>query len=223
MPRTTPTLDLERALLTEQDVDVIIAVDEVGRGALAGPVTLGAVAIAASTGDAPEGVRDSKQLSAAQRAQLAPKVAAWARVSNVVDVPATRIDDLGIVRALGEGALSVVSALAGEHNDDAVIVLLDGHHDFLTPAGGEWRVRTVIKGDASCASIAAASIIAKVHRDQVMKDLHLELPHYGWERNVGYGTEEHRRAMRAHGVSEHHRRSWRLIAEPTLDFPSGEY
>lgn len=222
MPRTAPTLDLERALLTDQDVDVIIAVDEVGRGALAGPVTLGAVAVTASTDDAPEGVRDSKQLSAIRRTLLAPMIMAWAPVSTSVDVSAARIDEVGIVRALGEGALVAVSELAREYRPDAVVVLLDGHHDFLTPVGGSWRVRTVIKGDASCASIAAASIIAKVHRDQVMKDLNREFPHYGWERNVGYGTDEHRRAVHEHGVSEHHRRSWRLIAEPTLDFPSEE-
>lgn len=214
-PKPTPTLELERRLL--DDHRVLIAIDEVGRGALAGPVSIGAVALNASAGEAPGGVRDSKALSAARRRALAPAVIDWARASTVVDVPATRIDEVGIVRALGEGAMAAAITVLAATPIDEAIVLLDGHHDFLGPLDRSWRVRTVVKGDATCASIAAASIIAKVHRDEVMCQLHESFPHYGWDRNVGYGTKEHRRALHDFGTCVHHRRSWRLTAEPTLD------
>ena len=215
MPVATPTLDLERRLL--DDHRVVIAVDEVGRGALAGPVSIGAVALDATTGEAPDGVRDSKALSAARRRVLAPAVITWARASTVVDVSSTRIDEVGIVRALGEGARAAATTVLEATPIEEAIVLLDGHHDFLSPLDSSWRVRTVVKGDATCTSIAAASIIAKVHRDQVMTELHHAFPHYGWDRNVGYGTKEHRRALHDVGICVHHRRSWRLIVEPTLD------
>ncbi len=215
MPVATPTLDLERRLL--DDHRVVIAVDEVGRGALAGPVSIGAVALDATTGEAPDGVRDSKALSAARRRVLAPAVITWARASTVVDVSSTRIDEVGIVRALGEGARAAATTVLEATPIEEAIVLLDGHHDFLSPLDRSWRVRTVVKGDATCTSIAAASIIAKVHRDQVMAELHHVFPHYGWDRNVGYGTKEHRRALHDVGICVHHRRSWRLIVEPTLD------
>lgn len=215
VPVATPTLDLERRLLDAHRV--VIAIDEVGRGALAGPVSIGAIALDASTGDPPDGVRDSKALSAARRRALAPAVIEWARASTVVDVPSTRIDEVGIVRALGEGARAAALGVVEERSIDEAIVLLDGHHDFLSPLDRSWQVRTVVKGDATCASIAAASIIAKVHRDGIMAELHRAFPHYGWDRNVGYGTQEHRRALHDVGICMHHRMSWRLIAEPTLD------
>ena len=215
MPVATPTLELERRLL--DDHRLVIAIDEVGRGALAGPVSIGAVALDASTGETPDGVRDSKALSAARRRALAPAVIDWARASTVVDVSSTRIDEVGIVRALGEGAMAAAITVLESTSIDKAIVLLDGHHDFLSPLDRSWRVHTVIKGDATCASIAAASIIAKVHRDGIMAQLHHAFPQYGWDRNVGYGPKEHRRALDDVGICVHHRRSWRLIAEPTLD------
>lgn len=217
MAASLPSLDLERELLTGDATRIVIAIDEVGRGALAGPVTIGAVAIDAQTPDAPTGVRDSKALSAKRRQALVPAVHAWVLAACVVDVPAERIDEGGIVRALGEGAVQAVRQVQADLASSSSVVLLDGHHDFVSPVDDSFLVRTVVKGDATCASIAAASIIAKVHRDALMNALDAELPHYGWKRNVGYGTAEHRRAISEFGASVHHRRSWRLLDESTLE------
>ena len=221
MPVSIPTLDIERGLLAESSAQVLVAIDEVGRGALAGPLTIGAVAIDVRTADAPTGVRDSKALSAKRRRELAPWVHEWAVASVVVDVPPVRIDQSGIVRVLGEGAVEairlVLESCTSSGEDPQAVVLLDGHHDFISPVDPSYTVHTVVKGDATCASIAAASIIAKVHRDSLMVDLHDEFPEYGWSRNVGYGTKEHRRGLELSGVSVHHRRSWRLFEEPTLE------
>lgn len=226
MPESIPSLDIERGLLAESSAQVLIAIDEVGRGALAGPLTIGAVAIDVHTPQAPDGVRDSKALSAKRRWELAPQVRDWAVACQVVDVPPGRIDELGIVRALGEGAVEVIrlvlDACAQSAADPQMVILLDGHHDFISPVDPSYAVHTVVKGDATCASIAAASIIAKVHRDSLMVDLHDEFPEYGWSRNVGYGTTEHRRGLQLSGVSVHHRRSWRLLEEPTLDLDLAE-
>lgn len=212
-----PTLEFERRLLADGATDVIIAIDEVGRGALAGPVTIGAVAIGAHTEGPPVGVRDSKALSAKKREELAPVVRAWVLASAVVDVPASRIDETGIIRALGEGAAQAARNLNQSTTASSAIIVLDGHHDFLSPIDDSWPVHTVVKGDAKCASVAAASIIAKVHRDALMRELHQELPQFGWDRNAGYGTQQHRSALIEYGVSVYHRRSWQLIDQPTLD------
>ncbi len=217
MPRSIPTLDVERSLLATSDADMVIAIDEVGRGALAGPVTLGAVIVDSQTADAPVGVRDSKQLSLRQREALAPAVRTWAIAAGVVDISADRIDEVGIMRALGEGAAQAAALVVRTCTRRSPVVLLDGKHDFLTQVDASWRVHTLVKGDETCASIAAASIIAKVHRDAVMRSMHAEFPEYGWDRNVGYGTAAHRAALRDVGVSPHHRRRWRLLEEPTLD------
>ena len=217
MPVSPPDLTVEHQLLAERSVDVVIAVDEVGRGALAGPLTLGAVAINARTPDAPQGVRDSKALSAKRREDLAPKVQTWVLGYAVVDVAPERIDAVGITRALGEGAAQAVQQVVASCPRSSAVVLLDGRHDFLSPIDSSFPVHTLVKGDATCASIAAASIIAKVHRDALMHQLHAEFPEYGWCRNVGYGTQEHRRALQISGVSLHHRRSWHLLEQPTLD------
>lgn len=230
MPVSIPTLDIERGLLAARSAQVLIAIDEVGRGALAGPLTIGAVAIDMRTPEAPDGVRDSKALSAKRRAELAPQVREWAVASVVVDVPPGRIDELGIVRALGEGAVEAIRMVldsctpsgADSGGQSSVVILLDGQHDFISPVEASYVVHTVVKGDAACASIAAASIIAKVHRDSLMVELHDLFPDYGWSRNVGYGTHEHRRGLQLAGVSVHHRRSWRLLEEPTLDIDVAE-
>lgn len=191
---------------------MLVAIDEVGRGALAGPVTIGAVAIDARCGEAPEGVRDSKALSEARRLALAGPIRTWAREAVVVHVPAARIDEVGITFALGQGAAQSVSLIQSLIQETSAVgtVLLDGRHDFLTPVDDRWTVHTVVRGDATCASIAAASIIAKCERDQLMRNLHARYPDYGWDSNVGYGTAVHRAAIGAHGLTPEHRASWNL-------------
>ena len=211
MVAPAPTLELERSLLDGATRDaVLIAVDEVGRGALAGPVTLGAVCIPTTVADPPVGVRDSKTVSQRRRLELVPLIEEWAQSVAVVHVPARRIDEVGIVRALGEGAASAVEKAAGNHH--VRTVLLDGRHDFISPVEPRWTVQTIVRGDATCASIAAASIIAKEQRDALMRELHRQLPVFGWDRNVGYGTAEHRLAIADNGASEFHRTTWRLTS-----------
>ena len=212
-------LALERELLDAGALRVI-GIDEVGRGALAGPVSVAAVAVEMRTPDPPPGLDDSKKLSAKRRAALLERITTWAVAYSVIHVPAARIDDVGIMTALGEGAHAALVSLndgVGEvrkpvNGDDAV--LLDGKHDFLTPVCADHRVRMVVGGDGTCASIAAASIVAKQARDALMRDLHKDFAVYEWNRNVGYGTAAHRRAIDMHGASRYHRHSWRLTSTP---------
>ena len=204
-----PTLDLEWSLLAVPGEGVVIGVDEVGRGALAGPVTVGAVAVDRTCGKPPTDIRDSKALSPKRRQEACPAIRGWAIDAAVVHIAAERIDDVGITQALGEGAARAVESIS--EGRDVGSVLLDGRHDFITPVDARWSVRTVIKGDATCISIAAASILAKEERDGLMRDLHVSYPVYGWDRNVGYGTAGHRTAIATHGVTTIHRRSWNLL------------
>lgn len=202
---------------------VVAGMDEVGRGALAGPVTVGVAVVDASTGPAPSRLRDSKLLRPAVREALVPEIAAWVLSARTGSATPEEVDALGIVGALRLAGRRALAALAPEHRPD--LVLLDGVHDWLTEPAAElwgelspadpapaWRspVRTVVKGDMSCASIAAASVVAKVDRDRVMEDLHQQYPAYGWGRNKGYGAAAHRTALLDHGLTPHHRKSWKL-------------
>lgn len=215
---TVPTLRFERTLLREGVVHLACA-DEVGRGALSGPVTIGMVVISASTRTAPQGVRDSKLLTPEARERLAPKVRRWALCHAVGHAGPAEIDEFGIIAALrlaGHRALAQLSV-----RPDAV--LLDGNHDYLTPplqdglfgSPGELLssvppVSTMIKADLKCAGVAAASILAKTARDALMTQLHEEFPAYLWAENKGYSAPAHIDALAVHGPSVHHRRSWSL-------------
>ena len=208
-PPQAPTLDLEWSLLAPPAAGVVVGVDEVGRGALAGPVTIGAVAVDRTCGTPPTDIRDSKTLSQKRRQDACPAIRAWAIDAAVVHIPAERIDEVGITQALGEGAAQAVESISKRRAVGCV--MLDGRHDFITPVDARWSVRTVIKGDATCISIAAASILAKEERDGLMRDLHVSYPVYEWDRNVGYGTAGHRSAIPTPGVTTIHRRSWNLL------------
>ena len=213
-----PTLTLERRLLREHTL--LIACDEVGRGALAGPVAVGAVAVDAARARrrVPEGLRDSKLVAEHHRPAVAERAAAWVTTSAVGWSSAAEIDEVGIIRALGLAALRAIAELrgAGVVPEEAV-VLLDGNHDYITPAGGAGlHVRPVVKADRDCASAAAASVLAKVARDDLMVGLHDDEPVYQWVRNKGYASAEHRAAIRSHGLSAHHRASWAIADAPTL-------
>lgn len=213
-----PRLTLERRLLKEHAT--VIACDEVGRGALAGPVAVGAVAIdaARSRRRVPAGLRDSKLVPEQRRPDVAARAAEWVCASAVGWASSAEIDEVGIMRALGLATLRALADL-GAHGvvpADALI-LLDGNYDYITPAGGAGlRVRPVIKADRDCASAAAASVIAKVARDTLMAGLHDDFPPYGWGRNKGYASPDHRAAIRDHGMTPHHRASWSIAGAPTL-------
>lgn len=213
-----PRLTLERRLLRERPI--VIACDEVGRGALAGPVAVGATMMDAAHARKriPAGLRDSKLVPEPRRAEVAARACLWVVASAVGWASSAEIDEVGIMRALGHAAIRAIADLQrqGVVAEDAII-LLDGNYDYITAAGAVGlTVRPVIKADRDCASAAAASVIAKVARDALMIDLHDDLPHYEWARNKGYGSREHREAIRVHGISAHHRASWAIGDAPTL-------
>lgn len=214
-----PNLKVERQLLQEGH-QLIAAVDEVGRGALGGPVTVGVVVIDASFRRGVGGVRDSKLLTAEARTKLVPRIKRWALAHGVAHATAAEIDQMGILRALrlaGERALTSLAELP-VHPD---CILLDGNYDwFSRPEPSLFspmmletlpRVELRIKADLTCASVAAASVLAKVERDALMADLAEVHPGYGWEHNRGYATSEHRNALLEFGPCSQHRRSWNLL------------
>ena len=218
MTVVAPRLSVERRLL--RDHALVIACDEVGRGALAGPVAVGAaVADAAlSRRRVPEGLRDSKLIVESRRASVAARVREWVPASAVGWASAAEVDSVGIIRALGLAAVRAIDGLRefGVEIDDA-LVILDGNHDYITPIAPIGRgVMPIIKADRDCASASAASVIAKVARDELMMSLHDEHPAYRWAQNKGYASAEHRAAISAHGLSIHHRASWSIAAAPTL-------
>jgi ribonuclease HII len=179
----------------------IAGVDEAGRGPLAGPVTAAAVIL--DPDRIPAGLNDSKQLSLPRRNALYLSLLEVAEVS-VGHATVEEIDTLNILRA---SHLAMMRALAGlavapDH------VLIDGN---MIPRGMTIPARPIIRGDALCLSIAAASIVAKVCRDKVMVDLAQQHPGYGWDRNAGYPTKSHKVAMKFLGVTPHHRRSFKPV------------
>ncbi|MBA2695423.1 MAG: ribonuclease HII [Actinobacteria bacterium] len=201
--------------------------DEVGRGALAGPVSVGVVAIDGTCRSAPTGVKDSKLLSAAARERMVPRIKRWCLGWGVGHAWPQEIDDHGIMTGLRLAGQRALTALADLTPD---LVLLDGNHDWLTdpqqvgllgfledhtPVGPP--VRTLIKADLRCSSVAAASVLAKVTRDALMLDLDPEHPAYRWADNKGYAAPEHQAALREHGPCGHHRRSWNLTGAQEVE------
>ena len=208
-PVAVPSLKVERELFGA-GAPVVLACDEVGRGALAGPVAVGLVIIDAGVRRMPAGLRDSKLLSEPRREAMAPKASSWVRAWAVGEASAAEIDELGIMVCLGLAGARAFAALSAV--EDAVAdapLILDGNYDWLS-ASIEHRVRvtTRIKADRDCASVAAASVIAKVHRDGGMRRAHEQLPVYGWNENKGYSTPAHFAAIDEHGPSELHRTTW---------------
>lgn len=218
--RPTPHLRHERGLLRD-GATLVAGMDEVGRGSLAGPVSVGVVVVAASTRSAPPGVADSKLLTPLARTALLPALRRWGVARAVGHASSAEIDELGIIAALrlaGTRALAVATSTCGPVD----VVLLDGSHDWLTPpqpdlfslddevAGTSPSVLTRVKADRTCASVAAASVLAKCERDALMVELSAAHPEYGWHENKGYASPEHIAALRTWGPCDLHRRSWRL-------------
>jgi ribonuclease HII len=205
VPRPVPTLDVERQLFAG-GARIVAGIDEVGRGAIAGPVTVGAVAVDASRTTFPEGLADSKLLTPRRREAMDPLVRSWALAHATGSATAAEIDRIGIVSALGLAASRALHALGAVPD----VLIVDGNTPFLVEEPGGPRILMRVKADQDCACVAAASVIAKVERDAVMTALHASHPHYGWDGNKGYGAAVHTAAIRAHGVTEHHRTSWNL-------------
>jgi ribonuclease HII len=192
-----PDFQFETDLFTRGFV-CVVGVDEVGRGPLAGPVTAAAVRL--DPARTPPGLGDSKRLTAARREALFDLLTDMAQVS-VAHASVEEIDNLNILRA---SHLAMERAVAGLP-DAADHALIDGN---LIPRGLACAATAVVKGDAHCLSIAAASIMAKVTRDRIMVDLAQQFPGYGWETNMGYPSVAHRAALKSLGVTPYHRRSF---------------
>jgi len=196
----------ERALLAA-GARTVAGVDEVGRGALAGPVSVGAVVVAASTPPAPRGLADSKQLPPPVREALVAPLRSWALAWGVGHASAEEIDRFGLTRALRfAGQRALAAATGGDIEID--VVLLDGSFDWLSPL--QSRVITEVKADGRCSSVAAASVLAKVERDAALVELAATYPHYGFDRHKGYAVPDHLAALRTHGACPVHRQTWRL-------------
>lgn len=179
----------------------VAGVDEVGRGPLAGPVTAAAVVLDPAC--IPEGLDDSKKLTAKKRQALYALLLKYADVS-VAHASVAEIDEINILRA---SHLAMERAIAGlstppEH------ALIDGN---MIPRGLRLSATTLVKGDSRSVSISAASIVAKVCRDCVLVDLAQQHPGYGWETNMGYGSKRHMEALKILGVTPHHRRSFKPV------------
>jgi ribonuclease HII len=199
-----PSLRLERSLLRAGH-SLVGGIDEVGRGPLAGPIYIGLVVIGVDTATAPRGVRDSKATKPSERALLARSIRDWAW-STTASVDAQFIDRFGLTQALRE-CVNIAFFRARESGLVPSALVVDGTFNFCDPQ----IPATVVmrkKADQSASSVAAASIIAKVERDEFMCARALDFPGYGWERNSGYGTREHQEAIRRLGLTRLHRRSF---------------
>jgi ribonuclease HII len=214
-PEKGPSLTREEAAWSSRAL--LIGVDEVGRGPLAGPVVAAAVAFPPGAAPIP-GVRDSKTLTQRQRAELEPRLRGRALVVGVAAASVREIDRFDIRRATG---LAMRRALA------RAVVWSGLNHGATRRPGAGYRIlldglpmpecgfphEALVDGDALCYSVAAAGIIAKEVRDRLMRRLALRYPVYGWERNVGYGTAQHCEAITLYGPTPHHRMSFTPVAQ----------
>jgi ribonuclease HII len=198
---TFPSLEVETKLL--ERYSRVIGLDEVGRGALAVPVAIGAAVLSANSDTTiPKGLRDSKLISEAKRDEIASNTASWLQVS-VGMVSANQIESVGISKALQQAALLAL----GDLDLAGSVILLDGSHNFLAGlVSAPVVIRT--KADRDCAVVSAAALTAKVKRDGLMRELHEDFPGYDWVSNKGYSSPSHIEALRTIGPCAEHRTSW---------------
>lgn len=182
---------------------IVLGIDEVGRGCWAGPLLAGAVILDA-TKPLPANLRDSKKLSKLQREKLAEWIKAESTDYGLGWVSAEEVDALGLTEAV---RLAMQRAV-GEIQASCDQIIIDGHFNFLEH---DSRTVALIKADDSVPAVSAASIIAKVARDQYMAELALDFPEYGFDKHVGYGTAAHLLALQSHGVTNLHRKSYKPI------------
>ncbi len=246
-PRTVPARAARRAgparpgLSRERSLwgaghRLVAGIDEVGRGAWAGPLSVGVVVLCESSRRIPRGLRDSKQLTEDVRESIFDRVAGWCAGWAVGHAGPEECDRLGMTAALRLATRRAVDQLPPDLVPDAVV--LDGTFDFVSPPeapqlfgadggvepdaaygpsgdrrGSTWAppVETVVGGDARCASVAAASVLAKVTRDRIMRAAADSYPPFEFERNKGYPSPAHQRALCGYGLSAVHRRSWAFV------------
>lgn len=218
----SPDRELEKELLGRYEL--VAGMDEVGRGALAGPVSVGvAVVSRATSDDIPEGLRDSKLLSAVRRWALVEPCRSWVEASAVGHASPAEVDELGILGALRLAGLRALAQVC-EAGFMPSAIILDGRDNWLISGDSLFAavlsdaepqlpgplppVTMQVKADATCAVVSAASVLAKVERDAMMESL--EDPGYGWASNKGYASAAHVEGLARLGASDQHRRSWRL-------------
>ncbi|KAA0913013.1 ribonuclease HII [Aquicoccus porphyridii] len=197
---TAPDFSFEQAAMA-RGFSRIAGVDEVGRGPLAGPVVAAAVVLDPER--IPPGLNDSKKLTAKRRAALNAAILASADVS-LGQASVEEIDRLNILRAAHLAMIRAIEGLSTPPDH----CLIDGN---LIPRDLTLSAEPVVKGDARSLSIAAASIVAKIRRDHLMRDLAQHFPGYGWETNAGYPSKSHRLALQNIGITPHHRRSFKPV------------
>ncbi|GAA2004699.1 ribonuclease HII [Nocardiopsis rhodophaea] len=198
---STPTYALERELAGEGATRVA-GIDEVGRGAWAGPVVVCAAVTDGSP--PPEGLTDSKKLTPKRRTAMAELLRPWVVDHAFGAAEPAEIDEVGMTEALRRCAARALEGL----RDRPDVVILDGRHDYL---GAPWPVRTQVQADLSSVTVAAASVLAKVHRDTYMAGLDADYPGYGFATAAGYPSPVHRAALAEHGPTPYHRMSWSYL------------
>jgi ribonuclease HII len=225
MPRAKknrPTLDFENNLFS-RGAKLIAGMDEVGRGCLAGPVSVGVAVISIENINPPENLADSKLLTHEQREELLPLVKTWVKDFAVGHASNNEIDEIGLTRALRRAGRRALVQLVTKPDH----LILDGKHNWLMPEketqnmfeqefddgplSVDLKIITQVKADLTCASVAAASIVAKTTRDQMMAELSKEFPNYFWAENKGYAAPEHLEAIKSFGATKYHRVSWKTF------------
>ena len=196
--KTVPSLALERELWASGH-EVVVGIDEVGRGAWAGPLSVGAAVLPADR--RVNKVRDSKLLTEPERERLFDRLSEWCVAWAVGHASAAECDELGMTAAQKLAANRAIEGLGLGEPDK---VLIDGHWDFV----GRGTTQRIIKGDASCLSIATASVLAKVTRDRMMRQEAPSFPGYEFDDNKGYPCPRHKAALKGWGPTSIHRRSW---------------
>ena len=213
-----PDLSIEIQLSQQCGGTLIAGMDEVGRGALAGPVAVGVAAVDVAVATPLEGLRDSKKLTPLRRERMASVIPDWASTAVGFASP-MEIDTFGISAALGLAGRRAWHQLVSARDMPQGLVL-DGNTmwldaapaslvESLEPVAAQVMLQT--KADATCSTVSAAAIMAKVARDALMVELAQDYPDYGWDGNKGYGSASHRSVLSTIGVTEHHRKSWNLV------------
>lgn len=207
MSMSKPTFKKEKELWTK-GYDLVAGIDEVGRGAWAGPIV--AAGVIFEKAQMIKGINDSKKLSAPKREELAKIIKSKALAWTIQSVEHDVIDDIGVGKANALVIDKVINALAPKPHYLLIDKASLSQHKIRIP----WE--TIIKGDSKIFSIAAASIIAKVYRDNLMLKLAKKYPKYGFDQHKGYGTELHQNMLKLHDICPIHRKSYRPISQPSL-------
>lgn len=201
--RRAPTRRVERELWS-QGHEVVVGVDEVGRGAWAGPLMVGAAVLPPDR--RVNGVRDSKLLSEAERERMFDRVAGWCLAWAVGAASQEECDELGMAEAQRLAARRALDSVSAQLDRTPDAAIADGRWDFVSPLVPHVEMR--VRADLDCLSVAAASILAKVTRDRLMRELSEHYPWWSFEANKGYPCPQHKTALQGYGPSAVHRRTW---------------